>query len=160
MSSEGDERCYTAAMRILNHRWNGTAELRRKLKRKEFTDDEIETVLERLAKEKWLDDDRWAGAFVRDKARRKVGPVRIRHELRAAGAGDDVVARAVAENSDPEAQREALVALCQKKMRITAGRKGNDFLRTDEGRKKLAAYLLQQGYETALVLEVIYEQTR
>jgi regulatory protein len=160
VASEADERCYAAAMRILSYRWNGTAELRRKLRRKEFTDVEIDTVLERLAAEKWLDDERWAGAFVRDKTRRRVGPVRIRRELRAAGAGDDVVARAVSENSDPAAEREALVALCQKKMRITAGRKGEAFLRTDEGRKKLAAYLLQQGYETALVLEVIHEQTR
>ena len=160
MPPEADERCYTAAIRILSYRWNGSAELRRKLRRKEFTDVEIDAVLERLGREKWLDDERWAGAFVRDKTRRRVGPLRIRRELRAAGAGEDVVARAVSENSDPVAEREALVALCQKKMRITAGRKGDAFLRTDEGRKKLAAYLLQQGYETALVLEVIYEQTR
>jgi hypothetical protein len=42
-------------------------------------------------------------------------------------------------------------------MRIIAGRRGIAYLHRDEGRKKLAAYLLNQGYRSSLVFDTIDE---
>ena len=154
MTEAGDP-CYLAAMRILNYRFNSEAELRRKLRAKKFEPGEIDAVIERLHREKWLDDSRFAGAFTRTRANRKIGRRRIARELQAAGVSGEVAARAVAENLDPEREREDLLALRDKRIRILARRHGEDYVRTDEGRKKLAAHLVAQGYDQSLVWEVL-----
>src|SRR5205085_9687945 len=82
-------RCYTAALRILNYRFNSEAELRRKLAAKEFDRDSIDAAVARLREEKWLDDARFAEAFVRTRMRKRIGSKRIRRELIAAGIDDE-----------------------------------------------------------------------
>lgn len=150
-----DSPCYIAALRILNYRFNSEGELRRKLRGKKFEAAEIDAVIERLRAEKWLDDGRFAGAFTRTRANRKIGRRRILRELHAAGVSDAEAARAVNENLDPEREREDLIALRDKRMRILARRHGDEYLSTDEGRKKIAAHLVAQGYDAALVWEVV-----
>src|SRR6266568_1376135 len=97
--------CYLIALRILNYRFNSEAELRRKLAAKRFDDETIAATLARLREEKWLDDDRYAGAYVRTRVRKGVGRMRIRAELRAAGVGDDAAERALRENAEGEEER-------------------------------------------------------
>jgi regulatory protein len=155
-----DDRCYLAALRILQYRFNSEAELRRKLRAKEFDAQAIEAALGRLRDEQWLNDDRFAGAFVRTKANKRQGRLRILRELRAAGVDDETAAAAVAENIDSERESEALRELCSRRARILVRRHGPDYLSTDEGRKKLAAYLLKQGYDAALVYSAIRTFTR
>jgi regulatory protein len=155
--SEELERCYVAAMRILAYRFNSTAELRRKLISKRFEADVIDATLTRLADEKWLDDERFAGALVRTRSGRRVGKMRILRELNAAGVERDAARAAVAENIDPEREQEQLKALCLKRMRALGRRHGTEWLDTAEGRNKLTVWLLNQGYDAALVQSVIRE---
>jgi regulatory protein len=155
--SDAPDPCYVAALRILNYRFNSEAELRRKLRAKKFEREAIDAAIARLHKEKWLDDERFAGAFVRTKANRRLGSVRILRELQAAGVSNDAATHAVAENVDPEREREALRTLCARRAGILTRRHGADFLRTGEGRNKLAGYLLKQGYDAALVYEALKE---
>jgi regulatory protein len=147
--------CYIAALRILNYRFNSEGELRRKLRGKKFEKAEIDGVIERLHREKWLDDARFAGAFTRTRANRKVGRLRILRELQAAGVSNAEASRAVEENLDPEREREDLIALRDKRMRILARRHGEEFVKSDEGRRKVAAHLVAQGYDAATVWDVV-----
>ena len=135
------ERAYIAALRILGYRFNSEVELRRKLQRKKFEKSIIDATIARLREEKWLDDERFAGAFTRTRSRKRIGAKRIVLELRAAGVDDDVAQRAVKENIDPEKEREQIRA-------IVARRAGWE-------RNKLGAYLLKQGYDAALIWELI-----
>jgi regulatory protein len=135
-----DSPCYLAALRILGYRFNSEGELRRKLRGKKFEAGEIDAAIERLQSEKWLDDARFAGAFTRSRANRKIGRLRIVRELHAAGVSNE---------------QEDLIALRDKRMRILARRHGEEFLRTSEGRKKLAAHLVAQGYDAATVWEIV-----
>lgn len=153
------ERCYAAAVRILKYRFNSEAELRRKLRGKQFAKDDIEAAIARLQKEKWLDDDRYAAAFVRTRANKRVGPLRIRRELQAAGVSDDSAKQAVAQNADPEREHDALRELGRKRARMLIRRHGEAYLGTSEGRNKLAGYLLNQGYDARLVYEALKEIT-
>jgi regulatory protein len=154
------DRCYATAMRILKYRWNGRAELRRKLARKSFEAEAIERTLEKLTGEGWVDDQRFAASFVRDRARKRIGRRRIVAELRSTGLGDDEARQAVEENVDKESEERELVALCRKKMRILAGRKGEDFVASPEGRNKLLGYLLSHGYEMAASREAVRDCIR
>lgn len=144
-------------MRILKFRFNTEAELRRKLRSKKFERDDIDATIERLRKEKWLDDDRFAAAYVRARAKKRVGQLRIRRELQAAGVSNDSAKQALSENADPEREQEALRELCRKRARMLVRRHGEEYLTTSEGRNKLAAYLLKQGYDAGLVYEALKE---
>jgi regulatory protein len=148
------ERCYLAAMRILNYRFNSEAELRRKLRSKKFADDDVDATLERLRREKWLDDERFAGALVRTRARKRVGPRRIARELNAAGVDNDTASRVIRENADPEQERAAAKSLCEKRLRVLLRRHGEI---DAEVRNKLTGWLLNQGYDPALVRDVVKE---
>ena len=151
---------YVAALRILNYRFNSEAELRRKLRAKKFEKDDIDTAIARLHKEKWLDDERFAGAFVRTRANKRVGKLRIRRELQAVGVSDAAAEKAIAENVDPERERESLEALCARRVRVLVRRHGAEYLESDEAHAKLTAYLIGHGYDSALVREVVKELSR
>jgi regulatory protein len=152
-----DDPAYIAALRILGYRFNSESELRRKLRAKRFDAEEIDRTIERLRSEKWLDDDRFAAAFVRTKQNKHHGPRKIARELAAAGVDRESAKKAISENADPEREREDLVALFEKRRRLLIRRHGEAYVSTDEGRRKLAAYLLNQGYDSALVQSVLKE---
>jgi len=82
--------CYRAALRILNHRFNSAVELKRKLRAKGFDRESIEPTIVRLTDEKWLDDARYAGAYVRTRLQKRIGKLRVRRELIAAGVAGRV----------------------------------------------------------------------
>ena len=56
---------YGAALRFLNVRFLSEEELRRKLRRREVTDDIIDEVTEKLKSERFLDDHRLAESVYR-----------------------------------------------------------------------------------------------
>jgi regulatory protein len=151
------ERCYIAAMRILNFRFNGEQELRRKLRAKRFERDVIDATLDRLRREKWLDDERFAASFVRGRMQKRIGRARIRRELIASGIDDAIADRALRENVDSDRERENVAAECEKRIRLMKRRHGDDVLESPEARKKLAAYLLKRGYDAALIADVVGE---
>ncbi len=156
--SEELEQCYVAAIHILRYRFNSEAELRRKLvSKKKFDAETIDATLVRLRDEKWLDDQRFAGAFVRSRTSKRVGKRRIVRELQSAGVSGSDAEDALAENVGREQQEQALRELRDKRARILARRLGPDFLATEEGRNKLTVYLLKQGYDAALVYEAVKE---
>jgi regulatory protein len=151
------ERCYVAALRILKYRFNSEVELRRKLTAKKFERDDIDAAIARLRDEKWLDDERFAGAFVRTRQSKRIGSRRIERELQAAGVDRETARAAIAENQDPEREREDLANQYAKRRRLLIRRHGAAYLETAEGRNKITAYLLKQGYDASLIQSVVKE---
>jgi len=146
------ERCYASGLRILKYRFNSTAELRRKLRAKGFDAETINATVMRLANEKWLDDERFAAAYVRTRVLKSKGRLRIRRELMSAGVDDETIARVVGENVDADEERQRAAAAALKRLPILVNRYG-----AQAARNKLTAYLLKQGYDAALVREIVDE---
>ena len=153
--SEELERCYLAALRILNYRFNSEAELRRKLRSKKFEGAAIEETIEKLRREKWLDDDRFAAAFVRTKQNKHHGPRKIARELAAAGVDRERAQKALRDQRDEERERHDVLALYEKRRRLLVRRHGEEYAASEEARRKLAAWLLNQGYDAALIREIV-----
>ena len=149
-----DDGCYASGLRILKYRFNSTAELRRKLRAKGFDKDSIDAAVARLRDEKWLDDERFAAAYVRTQLSKRKGRLRIRRELMGAGVDDETIAHAVAENVDADVERDRAVAAARTRLPILVRRYG-----AAEARNKLRAYLLKQGYEAAVVRDIVKEIT-
>src|SRR5260221_5041566 len=81
------------AMRFLARREHSRAELARKLAPIAAAGEDIEALLDELSAKGWLSDTRYAELAVRAKARR-FGPLKVAHELRAKGVGDETIAAA------------------------------------------------------------------
>lgn len=146
---------YTSALRILQYRFNSEHELRRKLAAKRFESADIDAAIERLRAEKWIDDERFAGAYVRTRASKRVGPGRIKRELSAAGVDRVTADRALAENRDDERTGNDLAAIAEKRRRIMIRRYGEEFVRSARGKSRLAAYLIQQGYSSDQIRDLL-----
>lgn len=154
--SDDLERCYISAMRILNHRFNSEAELRRKLALKEYEPEVISATIERLRREKWLDDARFAASFVRTRVRKGLGRHRISRELNAAGVEEETVARALDESVPDHDERAAAVVSARKRL-IVIRRREDEAAKI---REKLVAYLFRQGYDSTLAMDVVRQVLR
>ena len=69
------------ALDLLAGREHSREELKQKLSQKDYAADEIDTLLDTLAKEDLQSDSRFVAAFVRSRVERGYGPVYIANEL-------------------------------------------------------------------------------
>ena len=150
--------CMTAALRSLQYRWHGEQELASKLERKGFGENTVRLVIKKLQKDGWIDDVRFAETLAQARARRGQGRQRILRELSGLGVARGIATGAVNAAVPDEAERQSLVALCRKKMRMMASRHGSSSLHHEEARKKLTAYLLSRGYDYGEVSAVIRQE--
>lgn len=150
--SDDPERCYVAAMRILNHRFNSEGELRRKLEMKEFARDVIDATVDRLRRERWLDDDRFAVAYVRTRVRKGIGLLRVKRELVAAGVESDTIVRALEESLPDHDERAAATVSGRKRLAVLRRRDDDALIR-----EKLIAYLFRQGFDSSMAMDVVRE---
>ncbi len=83
------------ALRLLARREHSRAELARKLATEPSADAEaIEEILDRLERDGYLSDERFAEAFVASRSARH-GARRLRHDLRSRGVSDPHIDRAL-----------------------------------------------------------------
>lgn len=115
-------------------------------------------VLERLTAQRFIDDARYAGAFVREKLRLSGwGLYKIRTALQRKGIDRDTIDRALAAAdgaADAAAMKERLRALLVRKMRTTRHTTPYDL------RNKLMRYGTASGYEFETVAETVAELIR
>jgi regulatory protein len=79
------------AMRFLARREHSRAELRRKLAPKAPEGEDLDALLDDLAKRGWLSDARYAEQSIRSHARR-FGPLKLAQQLRSRGVDDETIA--------------------------------------------------------------------
>ena len=91
MASTTEPSLKVRAMRFLARREHTRVELRRKLEPRAQEGENVEAVLDDLAKRGWLSDERFAEQAIRAKSRR-FGPMKMAHYLRSKGVGDEAIA--------------------------------------------------------------------
>lgn len=80
-----------AAIRLLARREHSQQELRRKLTAKGFEAQQVDELIARLLQEGLLSDARFTESFVRSRADRGWGPLRIRAQLQERGVGEELI---------------------------------------------------------------------
>lgn len=81
------------AVGLLARRDHARAEIRRKLRDRGVGGDIIGEVVDELTRQRLLSDDRFAEVFIRSRAERGQGPVRLRAELRQLQLGSEQIER-------------------------------------------------------------------
>jgi len=84
-----------AAMDLLARREHSIRELRHKLRRRFGDTPLVDEALSALAEDNLQSDERYAASFVRQRAARGYGPVRIRQEMREKGLDKSAIALAL-----------------------------------------------------------------
>lgn len=110
---------------------------------------EHDEIISSLIEDDYLNEERFAKAFVGGKFRMKDwGRKKIYYGLKEKGVGEYLIKQAMKE-IDEEAYQQTLQQLAEKKYESL---KGDQYL---VRKKKLTDYLLQKGFEPALVSEVV-----
>lgn len=122
-----------------------------KLKTFEISENERKGILNYLIDNHFVNDKRFAYAFVRGKINQSGwGVNKIRFHLMQKGIDKEFIDEALGQ-TDEEVYRQRLIDILKVKSKTIKA--ANDF----EKKRKLAAYAMQKGFEGVLVWEVLKE---
>lgn len=131
----GIGKLYNRTLNLLAARERSTLEIRQYLRRKEAAHEDIELIVERLARNRYIDDERFAKLWVENRRRLKKRSNRLlKMELMQKGIAKDTISLVLEDSLDDELT--ALRELIIKKRRQS--RYGDD--------QKLLAFLMRQGF--------------
>ncbi|MFT3740911.1 MAG: regulatory protein RecX [Breznakibacter sp.] len=135
-----------AALCSASERCSG--DIRKKLLEWELNADEADEVIRILKKEKFIDDERFAGFFVRDRFRfNKWGKQKIRFELKKRGMENEVIAQAL-DTIEAQEYKQTLLELM--KARLRSEKKADPRLR----KAALLRFAASRGFEADLCYSV------
>ena len=142
------EKALDKMRRLCSRREYCVADIRSKLMTAlEGDQQKVEAALQKLIEEKYVDDLRYATAYVRDKsAIAGWGEVKIKYMLSAKGVSRDIISKAL-EEVDPEKASNRLAKLIENKLKS---------LKDDpQCRLKLLRYAMGRGYSYEEVNKLI-----
>ena len=120
----------------------------RKAGRPGFSIQQMEDIVASLVEEKFVDDVRFAGAYVRDKARfAKWGPAKIKYNLKMLGVEEGVIKDALEENGEMFVQ-DALRELAVRKWK-SMKEETDVYMK----RAKLVRFLVGRGFSYSQIME-------
>lgn len=126
------------------------SEVLQKLQRAPLTETEKVYIIDRLKTEGFVDEHRYARAFVNDKVKLNGwGRVKIAYALRMKQVDSEAVEEALAE-IEADAYQQLAERLAEKKLGDTAPDAPEQ-----EKKNKVARFLLQRGFEPELVWQVV-----
>ncbi len=154
INEDAREQAYQQALLFLSYRARSEKEIRQNLRKHEFSDEVIETTLERLRGANLANDNEFAQAWVENRSTFRPRSKRaLAAELRQKGLGDEAV-RASLSNVDEE-------ALAYQAAKKRALRFQN--LEWLDFRKKLSEFLARRGFSYSVIAPVvskIWNETR
>ena len=128
------------------------AQIRQKLKLKEFSHDEISYALDFLADYNLIDDRKYAENFIKSAIDRKhQGKRRLEAELMRRGVDREIIRAAIESETSGVDMLETARAAAEKKIRI------NSHKPIEKRRNSLRDYLLRQGFPAEIVIRLVKE---
>ncbi len=128
-------------------------DVRDKLKTFDIPEEEKTKILDYLLDNRFVNDERFAKAFVRGKVNQSGwGMNKIRFHLLQKGIAKEIIEEALGQTDEDDYRQRLIDILKTKSKTIKAD---SDF----EKKRKLAAYAMQKGFEGNLVWEVLKDLT-
>ena len=142
-------RCKNSALKIIERSYKTEKEVIEKLQMKGYEQNHIEASIEFLKEYKFLNDDYYAEAFIKDKLNSKWSQ-RIKQDLIKKGIPRDKIEEKL-EGIDKIAEKNTARVLANKKLRIIQ-KSENDTYKISG---KLYRFLISKGYTYDVVKEVV-----
>lgn len=135
------ERAYEKLAALCSRSEKCEDDARRLMIRWEIAPDKRDEIVEKLVKEKYIDNGRYARAFVEDKLRFSGwGRYKIKSALRAKQIDGDIIDEAIAEFDEPDASSDRLRQMLEEKMRRTTAKNNYDM------KGKLLRFAASRGF--------------
>jgi regulatory protein len=140
------EIAYQQALKFLNFRQRSQAEVERNLKDHQFPEEIVAEVIDRLQNNGFLDDDRFAQAWVENRSEfRPRGKNMLRFELRQRGLQDEAIESAIHDIDEGELAYQA---------GLKQARKLRD-LEWNQFRQKMYGFLSRRGFDYEYISPVV-----
>jgi len=153
--ADAADRAYVTALGLLARRELAEAQLRTRLAKRKFDDDEIDAAITRLRRERALDDRRTALACARTQVHIKHrGRARVVRHIEALGINRDIAREAVAEVF-AELDENALLQEALDR-RLRHGRSLTD----PAAFRRVHRYLLGQGFDPGRVTALLRDRAK
>ena len=141
---------YIDGLKMLGRRELSEKQVRQRLARKEYEQDEIDAAVARLREERAIDDRRVAEAIARTETGiRKRGKVRVRMQLERAGIAKDTARAAIDSVFDAIDDAALLESSLRKRLR------GRETIADEREFARLFRYLIGQGFESDRVMKAL-----
>lgn len=145
--------CYYSAIKYLNYRRRSTKEIKQKLKSIGYADQYIESTIEKLKKQKYLDDYEYAKCFIKEKITlTNHGPNKIKNDLRQKGIAEEIIDKTIDEY-DYDVQKEKINKIIDKMIKANHD-KGSIYLK-----RKIYNDLCYEGFNKEIIDEVVSSKT-
>jgi regulatory protein len=141
---------YIDGLKMLGRRELSEQQVRQRLARKQYSQDDIDEAVARLRAERAIDDHRVAEAIARmETGIRKRGKVRVRIQLERAGIAKETARMAIDGVFGALDDDALLQSSLQKRLR------GRDSIADDREFARLFRYLIGQGFESDRVMKAL-----
>lgn len=141
---------YIAALKMLGGRELSERQVRQRLTRRGYDEDEIEAAIRRLTQDRSIDDERAARAMAHaETSLKKRGRLRVARRLEAAGIAPAVAQRAIQDTFETIDADALIASALQKRLR------GREQIADDREFQRLYRYLVGQGFESDRVLALL-----
>ena len=146
---------YATALRMLARRELSTAQIRDRLRTREFTRDAIDEAVSRLTSNGTLDDARVARAVARTRAHvRRQGRQRVARELALIGIPDPIAEAALSDVFGEVDESTLLEQALERRLR------GRISLADPAARRRIVAALVRQGFAPGAVVRAVRTRSR
>ncbi len=137
------------AMKICSTKEMCKSDIRKKNIVWKLPSEQLEEIIDFLIKEKFIDEERFAGFYVKDKfGINKWGKSKIIHQLRSKSLPDDVIKKAISQISDEEYQK-TLEELLKRKSSLIKYNSRKD------KEVKLLRFAQGRGFELDIILKFV-----
>lgn len=142
------------AVRLLASRRLTTAELRRKLKQRGYEEPEIDDAVAKMEEYRYLDDELAARDWASELARiGSIGKRRAEQKLVRRGIQPESAHEELEKVWDESLEKEHVRHLVSKKLRSNS-----DLLANRQGKAKLFRFLMNKGFSSDIIREVMAEK--
>lgn len=153
--AKSPEQALNALMALCAKAEKSSGDARRLMSRWGVEEGAQEGVLRKLIAERFIDDERYAGAFIREKSRLNGwGIYKIRMELQRKGVAKDIVEEQMELLLEPEKLESRLREMLERKMRTVK------YTTHYQLRDKLLRYGASLGYQFSQVSDCVTEMLR
>jgi regulatory protein len=137
-----------SALRFLSLRSHSAGEIRIKLKRKGFSERDIDCSVDSLKESGYLDDYQFAVRYIQNKvSSRIVGERYLRRDLYRKGISNDIIESAIVEGGGKDVDFERLYEAAVKKLSTFNVKKNREL--------KLYNYLNNRGFDSITIKKII-----
>ncbi|MDH4222944.1 MAG: RecX family transcriptional regulator [candidate division Zixibacteria bacterium] len=151
IQTETKKEAKDVSLRLLSYRMRSEREIRDKLKRKEFTKEIIDEVIENLKRMNLLDDYEFTSAWIRDRlSNNPRGKALLKQELYRKGIKEDIIKKTLKEYFSDETEELSLA-----KKLLDKRKKRYENLEPNVAKRRMSDFLLRRGFSYDIVKQVL-----